>query len=235
MAQIDLATYFEKLKGSYTVMRDLLVLQNYVKECIESNNEIDKTKIKGFNHIMGNNEVIFQVIQENGKIYEFRIPVIKGDSGEQGPQGIQGPQGPQGLQGPQGPKGDTGPQGPQGIQGETGPQGPQGPKGTGALYLMRYYIQLRKNDNPSFKYLYCYFIMSKSNTNLLAQELQDGNKILPFAMPFKFENELWDGIRFNSETSMLQLLRTKDTINPEFETLDVKGNSIDKATVIATF
>ena len=49
MAQIDLETYFEKLKGSYTVMRDLLVLQNYVKECIESNNEIDKTKITGFN------------------------------------------------------------------------------------------------------------------------------------------------------------------------------------------
>lgn len=127
MAQINLDTYFEKLKGSYTVMRDLLVLQNYVKECIESNNEIDKTKITGFNSKLVNNEVIFQVIQENGNIYEFAIPVVKGDTGETGPQGPQGPQGTQGIQGPQGPqgpKGDTGAAGPQGPQGEQGPQGP---------------------------------------------------------------------------------------------------------------
>ena len=234
MAQINLETYFEKLKGSYTVMRDLLVLQNYVKECIESNNEIDKTKITGFNSKLVNNEVIFQVIQENGNIYEFTIPVVKGDTGEtgpQGPQGLQGPQGIQGPQGPQGPKGDTGERGPQGPKGDTGPQGPEG---TGNLYLIRYYVQLMKSGS-SMQYLYCYVIMSKSNPSLLVQELQNGNKILPFAMPFKFDNEVWDAIRYNSETSTIQLLRTTDKLDPDFEILDVTGNSVSKGLAISTF
>lgn len=234
MSQINLETYFEKLKGSYTVMRDLLVLQNYVKECIESNNEIDKTKIKGFNHIMRNNEVIFQVIQENGDIYEFAIPVVKGDTGETGPKGPQGPQGIQGPQGPQGPKGDTGATGPQGPQGPQGEQGPAGPEGKGTLYLISYMFELRKVDDPTFQYLNCYFIMSISNPNLLAQELQKGNKTLPFAMTFTFENKVWDAIRFNTETSRFELLKTNSE-STTFEILEVVGNSIDKGTAISTF
>ena len=77
MAQINLETYFEKLKGSYTVMRDLLALQNYVKECIESNNEIDKTKLdsKVFKSYAANSILLklFELNKEDYKKYMKRV------------------------------------------------------------------------------------------------------------------------------------------------------------------
>lgn len=135
MGKIDLETYFEKLSKSFTVMRNQLVIQEYMKKLIESNNDIDGRKIKNITNTINtqNNTVTFKFILEDDDEYSVTVPVIQGPQGATGPAGPRGEQGLQGIQGPTGPVGATGPRGLTGATGETGPQGEQGIQGPRGL------------------------------------------------------------------------------------------------------